>query len=244
VTAPDDRWPLSAAQTVLLRTPKTGGDQVLKLALKELLLAGTWRLTREPRPPSRWRRGPDDVVVVHRGPTPVPPLEPLGLLHERLHAAAPQGGQFADVVHRVLVADSRLGTRLRRQAVDDLVARRLLAQDRTRLLGVVPRTRTTVTPSGAAWDRDARERERLLAAGAPVGMLVSAGGLLLLLDPQTQRLVDEALRRKDESGADVVLLGDLSAVDGLPGLGPAVDSAVDAGTPGGGGDAGDGGGGD
>lgn len=252
-------WPLSALQTVLLRAPRTSGSEAVKLCLKELVLAGTWQLDRT----TERRLGRERIRLHLRpGSAAVSPRLPLDHLHRALQHAAPDGGELVDVVKRLVAKDRRLARRLRDDARDDLVRRGLLTAEDKRMFGLLSRTRHTVTASGVSWDRDARAREHALRSGMVPAALVQAGGLLLLLDADTQQLVDHQLRPAlrgqgggagggegaGESDFDAGLLEhllDLGNVDGLSGLSSAVDSAVDAGA--GGGDAsggsGDGGGG-
>jgi hypothetical protein len=126
-----------------------------------------------------------------------------------------------------------LAPRVREAARQELRDAGLLVPAQAPLLGVVPRTRWQLTPSGRAWARSASD--------AAVGALPAAG-LLLALDESLQR------RLRDTAGADgggPVWDDDVAALDAVLGeAGPALDSAADAGSGGDGGDGGDGGGGD
>jgi hypothetical protein len=120
-----------------------------------------------------------------------------------------------------------------------LGAQGLLTAERTKVLGVVPRTRWVRTPTGEAWAAVPRglERDRPTALA---GAALPAVGLLLALDVEVAR----ALRSGD--GAAVVAEdgGDGDVLDEVLGdVGTGLDGAVDGGAGGADGGGGDGGGG-
>lgn len=230
-------WPLSAPATAVLRDPGTAPQVLLRLALRELVVRGAVRVHRV----ERARHGPGTVRLapgdVDASSLPVP----LRLLATALlpHLTA-EGTPARTAVRRAAGWRADLSPRVREAARHELDAAGLLRQEHDRLLGVLPRTRWQLTPTGRAWARSASD-----AAVSGAGLL-PATGLLLALDQDLQRRLREAAGEADGSvpvgwGGD-----DVEALDAVLGdAGPALDSAVDAGSGGGGGDGGgDGGGGD
>jgi len=97
-----------------------------------------------------------------------------------------------------------LATRVREAARDELRAAGLLTQEEDRLLGVVPRRRWRLTPSGRAWCRSAAD------ASAAASVVLPATGLLLVLDQELRR------RLRDAAGVEVpAAWGDADGLDAV-----------------------------
>lgn len=237
MTAPaPGAWPLSAAATALLRDPGLAGDAVLKLALRELVVRGVLRA--ELGEPRRFRR---PSLTLRPGGQPVAGLPaPLTrLAGELLPHVPPEGREATKAVQKSVGARHQLLAQLRTDVRDSLQRQGLLTAERSKVLGVVPRTRWVRTPTGAVWALVPRglERERPAVLS---GASLPAVGLLLALDQEVAR----TLRRED--GAHVMVEGDVDGrtLDAVLGdVGTGLDSAVDGGAGGGDG-GGDGGGGD
>jgi hypothetical protein len=217
-------WPLSAAATRVLHAPGAGGPDVVRLALRELVLRDVVRAGDVVR--RRWRvprvRLLPGAVSGEGLPAPLPDL--AAALRPHL------GHDGADAAKAMRAAAGRradLDDRLGRACRDDLVARGLLRVDERRRLLLV-RRRWVHTPSGRVWV-EASSGPAVLATGAAPAL-----GLLLALDQATIA----ALRREGlvEAGIDWEH-GDLDALDGA--LGDALDSAADSGGDGGGDGGGD-----
>lgn len=230
-------WPLSAAATAVLRRPRTSGEVVLRLALRELVVRGVLRTG----PLERRRCGADRVDLLPGDrpagslPAPLPQLAAALLPHVKA-----EGTDAAGAVQAAVGWRGQLVNGLRDTCREDLRARGLLVPARARALGLLPVTRWEPTPSGQAW---ARRADRLEREGTPVGVLPAAG-LLLALDVAVARRLREG---PADTGAAWAPPGcDLGALDDVLGdVGPALDTAADGGSSsadGGGG--GDGGGGD
>jgi len=235
VTAPGPgAWPLSAVATAVLRDPDLDGGTVLRLGTRELVARGVLVVRRG----TSGRRGQDPPLLLLPGPNALDPdlPRPLPVLGAALSAQVPPDGRpVTDVVWKALAARFDLADRLRADCRALLAERGLLRAERTKWLGVVPRTRWTRTPSGDAW---AGSVER-----AAAGTVLPATGLLLALDPELARALHQRLASGGESSVaadgaeqdsqlDDALLGD---------LGTQLDAGVDAGSGADGG--GDGGGG-
>jgi hypothetical protein len=239
VTAPaPGSWPLSAAATALLREPGLGGDAVLKLALRELVVRGVVRA--ELGEPRRFRQ---PSLTLRPGGAPTPGLPaPLPRLAEALLPHLPPDGREAiKVVQKAVGARHQLLEQLRTEVREALSARGLLTADRVKLLGVVPRTRWVRTPTGEAWAAVPRGLERDRPAALAGGSL-PAVGLLLALDQEVAR----ALRSEDDTHV-LVVEGDVDGrtLDAVLGdVGTGLDGAVDGGAGGGDGGGDGGGGGD
>ena len=221
-------WPLSAPATALLRDPRTDASLLLRLALRELVVRGVVRVSRLDE--RRWRSTAVELAPGGTAPDALPP--PLARLAEALlPRLRPQGIAAHAAVQKAAGWRADLATRVRDAARDELRATGLLRPESQRLLGVVPRTRWTLTPSGRAWAGSAADGT-VAAAG-----VLPATGLLLVLDQELQR------RLRDDAGVEVSSSwGDADGLDAVLGdAGPALDSAADGGSGGDGG--GDGGGG-
>jgi len=233
-SADPGRWPLSAPATALLRDPAAAPPALLRLALRELVVRGTLAVRAVEQ---RGRRPPTvRLAPSHAGTAGLPPA--LHLLADALlpHLGS-DGTSAATAVQRASGWRADLASRVRDAARYELVTTGLLVREQDRLLGVVPRTRWRLTPSGQAWARSASD-----AAAVSAGLL-PATGLLLALDQDLQRrLRDTAVA--DGHGSATWDDHDLDALDTVLGdAGPGLDSAADAGSGSSGGDGGDGGGG-
>ena len=235
--APDPgAWPLSAPATALLRDPRTAPGALLRLALRELVVRGTVAVRAVDRPGRRAttvRLAPGDVQVA-RLPSGLRPVAEALLPH-----LAGGGAPAVAAVRKASGWRADLASRARDAAREELRAAGLLAEQRERLLGLVPRTRWQLTPSGQAWARSVGSGPT--AAALPAAALPAAG-LLLALDDDLQRRWRDAAA-VDGHGAGGWDDGELDALAAVLGdAGPALDSAADGGS-GSGGDGGDGGGG-
>jgi hypothetical protein len=229
-------WPLSAAATAVLREPGLGGDAVLKLALRELVVRGV--LAAELGGRRRFRR---QQLVLRPGSAGAAGLPvPLQRLADELLPHVPPTGAGATKAVRACVAGrSDLLELLRTDVRDALHSQGLLTAQRTKVLGVVPRTRWVRTPTGEAWAAVPRGLERDRGT-APVE--APTVGLLLALDDEVAR----ALRERGDAPVLVETGGDVDGrtLDAVLGdVGSGLDSAVDGGSGSGGDGGGDGGGG-
>ena len=211
--------PLSAASTLVLRDGGAPPGEILKLAIKELVLAGTWRIAEGER--TRRVRGPEAVTVLIPGDRPPPGRVPLGLAHS-LVASGPverwgavEGREVRTLAKHIARTRRRVGSELLSRVAVDLNHRGLVEWEQRRRLGVFRRTVMVPTAEG----RRVLEQYRDLDAGP---------GL-------------EGLDARDRAGA----VAGFAGLDALGGFDHAFDSAFDAGfSDGGGGGGGDGGGGD
>lgn len=143
-------WPLSAASTRLLldlweRGKPTPHDLIARLAIRELMLRGGLRAVALQQ--SRFFH---DSLWVAPGEPQVSPL-PAPLL--TLSAAlGREPGDLRSVVRRAARGDHKLFTqRLRREALDDLIARGLVTATASRRFGLFSTVRHDPTASGEAW---------------------------------------------------------------------------------------------
>ena len=239
-------WPLSAAATAQLGSPRTSSQTVLRLSMRELVLSGTWLLERT-APPRRWE-GRADGLRLLPGDAPVPDPPPLATLDRALRGGCPYGGPARAVMALAVKQHPGLADALRAEGFAELTGRGLLVTER-RLL----RTHRKLTPTGHAWAASpAQERARWrteLAAGRPVlSAVVAAPGVVLTGGQDLLLLLDAEVRRLRGRGELTVEFSSLDLEDGLSGLGGlqdmgGLDSAVDSGSGGGGDGGGDGGGG-
>ena len=233
--APGD-WPLSAASTALLREPGLSGEALLKLALRELVARGVLRAELGER---RRFRGRSLTLRPGERPAtglPVPlPLVALALLAE----LPPEGAEATRAVRASVGTGGALVEQLRTDVREVLTGQGLLTAERSKVLGLVPRTRWLRTPSGEAWATVPRGLEQGRAA-ALTSAAAPAVGLLLALDEEVAR----ALRGGDapvhaDAGGE---LDGRTLDDVLGDVGTGLDGAVDGGASSSG-DGGDGGGG-
>jgi hypothetical protein len=225
-------WPLSAPATALLRDPRTAPGALLRLALRELVVRGAVTVhpvDRRGRRPATVRLAPGGVSVGGL-PSALRPVAEALLPH-----LAGDSTSAADAVSKASGWRADLASRAREAARQELRTAGLLAEERDRLLGVVPRTRWRLTPSGQAWARS--------AGSAPAAAALPAAGLLLALDDDLQRRWRDAAVA-DGHGTVAWDDGELDALDTVLGdAGPALDSAADGASGSGGDGGGDGGGG-
>ena len=259
----EEPWPRSAAATALLLNPRMDWLDVLKLAVKELVVAGSFRLAVTVRR-RRWLASTQDVTI-RPGEAKARDRPPLRAVEKALHDALPAGALVSGAPLRQVIAEgfTQQPTWARstwQSAVDDLTWRGLVKSEK-RWYGA----QVTRTPVGDTWAATAEGqlrqwREALAAGGAEAAvslpLALGSPGLLLLVGQPALKAIDDELRRGDgtadssgavfpagDSGGDHVWVDELHDIDGLSGLDGAVDGAVDGGSPGGG-DGGDGGGGD
>jgi uncharacterized membrane protein YgcG len=245
-----ERWGLSAASTLVLRDGGAPAGEMLKLAIKDLVLAGTWRIEAGER--NRRLRGPTAATVLVRGDSPPPGRVPLGLAHS-LIASGPverhgpvEGREIRALAKHIARTRRRLGSDLINRVSVDLANKGLVEWVPRRRLGIFRTAKMVPTAVGERLLAESRQHEEALAAlprepGAAeraAGVVAAAGGLLLLFQPADRQWagIDAAV------GVDA--LGGLGGFDALDALGDAFDAGFSDG--GGGGDAGggDAGGGD
>lgn len=248
-------WPLSAPATALLvgRGSALQGELV-RLAVRQLVLSGCWRLEADPLPPKRFGRTrvrPPVRLV----PLPVPPPPALARFDACLRVGSPAGGTALLVLKAARDLDHDVLRHVRDDARDELRRGGLWARQRNRLglsferltpLG--EQWRAAVPATHAAWRQDLQGG----AAAAAVAAALAAPGLLLAGDADLLSDLDRELKRSDPGvsgdgagpveygggGGDLGLDGVLDGLlDGLRGLGD-----LDFGIGDGGGDSGDGGG--
>jgi uncharacterized membrane protein YgcG len=233
-----ERFKLSAASTLFLREGgRVHALPLLKLAIKELILEGTWTLANAERP--RRLRGPQPVTLLIRGERPPPGRVPLGLAHS-LIASGPvetlsgvQGREIQAMAKHIAKTRRRLSTDLGQRIANDLSTKGLVDWEEWRALGIFRRSRLVPTEAGERVLEEARNHEAALAAL-----------------PATKDEADKVLERA--AGMALLAPGGLAGVDAFGGsfFGPfdssfdsIFDGAFDAGFSDGGG-GGDGGGGD
>jgi len=211
--------PLSAASTRVLRDGGAPPGEILKLAIKELVMAGTWRIAEGER--TRRVRGPEVVTVLLPGDRPPPGRVPLGLAHSLIASCpverwgAVEGREVRTLAKHIARTRRRIGSELLSRVAVDLNNRGLVEWEQRRRFGVFRRTVMVPTAEG----RRVLEQYRDLEAGPAL----------------------EGLDARDRAAAAAGFAG----LDALGGLDHAFDSAFDAGfSDGGGGGGGDGGGGD
>ncbi len=219
---------LSAAALGLLLEPRSTPGALAKLAVRELVLRGAWRLEREPGPPGLRGKPGDDVVRLYPGPEPDGDLPaPLPTVDAGLRRVVGEGGALVEIAvggARAVVAPAAAET----EAV--LRDAGLVERRSERRLGVLKRERLHHTAAG-------EERAAALRADldrAPTAGVAALGAAVLLLDPGP---LAGALRAggtidptsplsslQTDAGAG---LGDAGGLDALGG--GAFDSAFDAG---------------
>lgn len=239
-------WPLSGAATLLLRRPDASPDDVLKVALKELVMRRVWRLMW--RTKDRRVLGPKRVLAMAPGERSCPALGPLRRVDVALRRHCPEDG---DEVRRVVQQMVGSGEKIARRSYDDAAdeAERFGVVDvrRRKVVGLFPWTTITRTDAGDEWcdyarTREARLAEQLRNRGTQVlGELAPLAGLVVVLSPPVLAELDEVLRRQGADGGAEVDVSGLD-LDVSSALDSAFDSAVDAGSSDGGGDGGGGGG--
>lgn len=197
---------LSAPAIALLRDPRQAPDEVLKLALKELVLRGVWSLERRPTGIARRRR-----VHFVIGDAEPPESPPLACAHRALRRVVGwDGREVRQSVRMMLFEDDRLAKRVREDARDELAALGLARVERSRALGVIPRTRVELTPEGRAASRE-------------------APGELSVLFERRRGIVGRAVRRarRDDVGTTGWADSDLDDIDLLDALDAGFDEGAD-----------------
>lgn len=167
-------WPLSAAATALLRAPRTSAAEVLRLAMRELVVRDVLAVVdvrphRLSRASVTVRRGTADPAGL---PEPLPGLAATLLPHvDAGHA------DVTRAIRKALGWRQDLLARLKRASLQQLANSGLLSPRRERLLGVVPlrRWRPTATAvTGAGTEPTTSGRDVLLPE--PVRSSTAAGG--------------------------------------------------------------------
>ena len=183
-------WKLSAASTLFLQKDgKVHARDLLKLAIKELILEGTWTVANAERP--RRLRGPGPVILLVRGNRPPPGRPPLGLAHS-LVSSGPvetlggvEGREIRAMAKHIAKTRRRLSTELPQRVATDLSNQGLMDWVQWRALGIFRRSRMVPTEAGKRVLEECRRHEQALAA-LPASkdemdkVLASAAGLALL----------------------------------------------------------------
>jgi hypothetical protein len=234
-------WKLSAASTLVLREGgKAEAREVLKLAIKELILEGTWRLAKAERP--RRLRGPKKVTLLIPGDRPAPKRVPLVLAQSLVNSAhvadwgGTQGREIRAMAKHIALTRPRLRTELIRRVGLDLADHGLADWKERRVLGVERRPKMVRTEAGERALEESRRHEAAMSA-LPVAkdeadaVLAAAAGLALL-SPRSSGGVD---------GFGGGGFGDVFGGDFDSAFDSSFDSAFDSGYSDGGGDGGGGG---
>jgi len=245
-----DSWPLSAAATHVLRhLDDATGDEVLRLGVRELVLRGVWRVGRRERARLVGLRS---ELTLTRGARRAPALAPVMQLDAALGMViGPDVVPVHKAVKRLVRRRGSGRGALLAATRDELVDRGLVSIERTRVLGLVLRTRVSDTPEGRAlaarsWEVEEALRDALtdparavdgLRAAGPLALLVSAGPLSELDDELRERVVATGAGAGSGSGGGSFSDEELERLDAFD---PALDATLDAS----GGGSGDGGGGD
>ncbi|HTZ38406.1 MAG TPA: hypothetical protein VMB84_20440 [Stellaceae bacterium] len=203
---------LSAAEAfILMSLPKFDARQALKLGFLGLLAQGLLRLeSEERRGLIRTRR----IVHLYAAP-PVPEVVPgiAGALLTVVRAAEPDGLMKDVVKQSVREYGAHFIGFAQRQVLPALVARGLAEERRSRLLGLVPRSRHFRTPAGDREKlrleqamREARAIPRLIDGdpGQAVALVAALGGAILLVDELRPHYaaLGQALRERGAAGGD------------------------------------------
>lgn len=233
MTLPPLRPELTAATARALLELEPPRTELVRLALKELVMRGSWRLELRP---SRLRRRDVPHLVPGHARRDLP--APLPLVDAALRADVPPAGRPARGVMQGLLRRHRvLAAGVERAAYGALVERGFVEERRTTSLRVVPRTVRARTPAGEAL---AIELKLALGRRDPDEL----GMLALLLVPDAVADLREADRRLRRGEAEAAWRThddeDLGAFDDV--LSGNFDAVFDGGGGGGGGDGGGGGG--
>jgi hypothetical protein len=185
-----ERWKLSAASTLVLRDgAKAQAREVLKLAIKELILEGTWKLAKAERP--RRLRGPKRLTLLIPGNQPPPDRVPLRFAHTLVKSShvgewgGVQGREIRATAKYIALTSPRLRTQLIQRVGLDLAEQGLVDWQERRVLGVERRPKMVRTAAGERALEEARRHEAALAALPAAkdeadAVLASAAGLALL----------------------------------------------------------------
>lgn len=183
-------WKLSAAATLVLREgSKADARDVLKLAIKELILEGTWKLATGER--TRRVLGPKAVILLVRGDRPPPGRTPLGLAHSLVSSGqvetlgGVEGREVRAVAKSIAKKRPRLRSELIQRVVVDLSNQGLVDWQERRVLGIFRRSRMVPTEAGERALEESRRHEAALAALPATKdeadkVLAEAAGLALL----------------------------------------------------------------
>ncbi len=202
---------LSAAALGLLLEPRSTPGALARLALRELVARGAWRLERVPGRPG------EDAVRLYPGPVPGELPAPLGTLDHALRGYVGDGGALLEIavggVRGVVAPAAAEAEAALRDA--GLVERR-----RERRLGVLTRERLHRTPAGEA--RAATLRADL--ERAPTAGPAALGAGVLLLDHgalagalRTGGTIDPTSPLSSLQSDGAAGLGDAGALDALGG---------------------------
>ena len=162
-------WDLTAPESLVLRDgPKAARQQVVKLALLELVTRGSLRLVDvEGR---SWIGRSRVEKILASGHRPLPNTGPLAPIATAFYNATPatlpdgtSGRRISSVAQAFATGARTGGNRYRDETIlPGLAARALYRRERSRLLGLFQRTRWVLTPDG---ERRRAELSRLLAEG-------------------------------------------------------------------------------
>ena len=186
-----ERWNLSAASTLVLRDgARAQAREVLKLAIKELILEGTWQLAKAERP--RRLRGPKQLTLLIPGNRPAPDRVPLRYAHTLVKSGhigewgGVQGREIRAMAKTIALTTPKLRTQLIQRVGLDLAEQGLVSWQERRVLGVERRPKMVRTEAGERALEQARRHEAALAAlpasskDEADAVLASAAGLALL----------------------------------------------------------------
>jgi len=273
------QWPLTAAATqTLLALPPSSAPKgakppkpkdAVKLALKELILRGAFRIQLEKR---RMRK--DKVILLPGDASGLP--ESLAFFDLYLRRYTPN--EISMVVKGACQVNTTLIRDIGASFLEQLVEKGLAEPVKDKVLGLFPRTRWRRTATGDAWAASATEHVARLEAlpgeaesnPETAATAVAAAGALVVMVPAALAAVARLRRKLSRHGGhvhvayggdddfdvfdgvgdmfDSAFEGDLDAgVDSidsaLDSVADSIDSGVDAGVDSGGGTGDDGGGG-
>jgi hypothetical protein len=238
----------SAAAAQVLLEPQSGGRDLLKLGLKELLLRGVFRLRRTQEPGWFGRRR--EVLRVEPGQAPPCGDAATAALARELRRAVTADARLDRVTAALRQAYGAGYERFRRDEVlAGMQAQGLVEWQTRRLLGLFPWRTLALTARGrvrsTALRRQLERARRLGADSGPEQLvpLLAALGPAVVLVPvlwPALRQLDTAMRPPDGGSASYEFDFSADDLDALDATADAVDSSVDAGDGGDGG--GDGGG--
>ena len=241
-TEQNTQWPLTAAATEILlalplsSAPKGGSapdpKDAVKLALKELILRGAFRIQIEKR---RLRK---DKVTLLPGQASAPLPATLAQFDSALRPHTP------DQVAKVVAAARRGNPKLIKEVGDlflqELVGWGLVEAMHEKVLGLFSRTRYRRTASGDAWAASASQHVARLQAlpdeaesqPQTAAQAAAVAGVLVLMVPAALSAIFRLRRRGRRFGGDLDLDFGYVGFDLFDGVGDMFDSALEGGLDG------------
>ena len=239
------QWPLTAAATQTLlaiaasASPKGAGapapKEVVKLALKELLVRGAYRIQIEKR-----RFGKAKVTLYPQQAASLP--WPLATFDGALRPHTP--GEIGSVIKMARKYRKTLIKDVGELFLGELTQRDLVEQRTEKALGIFSTTRWRRTASGDAWAATAAQHVQRLQ-GLPseaesdpnsAARAAAAAGALALMVPVALAVLARLRRRSRRHGGDLdmdfVYLSDGAAFDPFDSVGDLFDSALEGGIDG------------